>query len=543
MPNIIFYLNTGAKRDSENRLPLMAKIIYQKKRYTKTIARIKGTYEFVDKNGSKTIKQGDWNQEAQKVIKPHPNARDNGYREINAKISRLKGLMEKLNNKNLANNRPITEADLKAVLNGVDPIDGNFEHINAKNGFNQVFESWLQNTKTNLSHNTFLARTTIFHFFKDFQKDKNEVLTFQDIDMDLFDNLRAYAFHDKKYSHNTFTQIIRTLRTFLNWCKDRGYFKGEIPRKLKYNIKNVTLIHLDINEFNQLYSASFKNETHKKVRDIFCFGCVTGLRYSDLMRLRREMVQDNNIHIAMKKVKEKVVIPLTPYSSTIIERYKEQPVYLLPRFSNAHFNIIIKEVCKIAGIDKPIVIDEYRGNKSIQTTVPKYQAITAHVSRKTFITLSFYQGMNQRVVQEITGITQESTLSKYLKVVSEMKEREMNKTWGNLSMESQAANQINDNIAKVKNHTFYLTAFLRGKNFSSVSAYLKSHSFNDHTVFIILPKNEIAAENMQPVYDFIAEIEKKANDEMLLLNFQIFGNTAKMNESSILPDGFEKMEW
>ena len=100
--------------------------------------------------------------------------------------------------------------------------------------------------------------------------------------------------------------------------------------------------------------------------------------------------------------------------------------------SNQKFNDYLKEICELAEINEPVNIDTHRGNKFYQETKPKYEKITAHVARKTFITLSFYLGMNIKIVQEITGINQEKTLRKYLKMADEMKKTEMDKTWGKL---------------------------------------------------------------------------------------------------------------
>ncbi len=134
----------------------------------------------------------------------------------------------------------------------------------------------------------------------------------------------------------------------------------------------------------------------------------------------------------MQKVKETVHIPLVDLSRKIIKRYQHQPVFILPRMSNQKFNDYLKEICELAGINAPVNIDRYVGNRFYQETKPKYKVVTAHVSRKTFITLSFYLGMNIKIVQEITGINQEKTLRKYLKIADEMKKTEMDDTWGKL---------------------------------------------------------------------------------------------------------------
>ena len=100
--------------------------------------------------------------------------------------------------------------------------------------------------------------------------------------------------------------------------------------------------------------------------------------------------------------------------------------------SNQKFNEYLKLACEEAEINCPVVIDYYNGNKFTQETKPKHKVITAHVSRKTFITLSFFLGMNIKIVQQITGIRGERTLRKYLQIAEEMKQTEMQNAWGKL---------------------------------------------------------------------------------------------------------------
>ena len=96
----------------------------------------------------------------------------------------------------------------------------------------------------------------------------------------------------------------------------------------------------------------------------------------------------------MKKLKEKepVRIPLVDRSKKIVEKYKEQPVWILPRISNQKFNDYIKKACEAAEIKSPVTISTHSGNKFSEKTYPKHKVITAHVSRKTFISMSLYLG-------------------------------------------------------------------------------------------------------------------------------------------------------
>jgi integrase len=418
MPNIIFYLNTGAK-GKEYKFPLMAKIIFKRKRYYKTITR---------------IKVADWNRDKKRLYTSHKNAIYNRHKEINATLNHLEKLTNSFNDYCLLNEHEITEQAIKEILKGIDPIEGKKSITKPKINFNQAFDEWLEYSKQNTAYDTYRHRKSLRKYYNDFQEEENYKITFGNIDLTLFDKLKKYGINKRKYVNNTFAKNIKTLKTFLAWAAERGYYAGTEHLKFKVAEKDITPITLTLNEFTTLYNFDFTKEKHKKVRDIFCFGCLTGLRYSDLQQLRREHIRGDMNHIikTMQKVKEPVHIPLVDLSRQIIERYQEQPIFILPRMSNQRFNDYLKEICELAEINSSVNIDIFRGNQFYQETKPKYKVVTAHVARKTFITLSFYLGMNIKIVQEITGINQEKTLRKYLKIADEMKKTEMDKTWGKL---------------------------------------------------------------------------------------------------------------
>lgn len=430
MPNIIFYLNTGAI-NNKGTAPVMAKIIHNNNRYYKTIARIKALPDFQNRKGEITVK-GDWNIKKCRVNPNHKNAPYNRHKEINATINQLEKINNDFNDYCLLNNVEVTEQAIKKILQGVDPVSGKRSANRAEITFDEAFEKWLEYSKHHNEPGTYRKRKTVKKFYSDFQQNTGTKITFHNINMVLFDQLKEYAFGKKKYANNNFAKTIKVLKIFLNWCAARDIFTGRMPKDFKATERDITPITLTVDEFKTLYNYNFPSVKLQKVRDIFCLGCLTGLRYSDLQRLRWDWIKGDHISITLQKVKEPVRIPLVDLSLKILDRYRHLPVYALPRMSNQKFNSYIKEACAIAEINSSITIDKYSGNKFTQQMKLKHEVVTAHVARKTFITLSFYLGMNIKVVQEITGIREERTLRKYLKVAEEMKQTEMQNTWGKL---------------------------------------------------------------------------------------------------------------
>ena len=96
-----------------------------------------------------------------------------------------------------------------------------------------------------------------------------------------------------------------------------------------------------------------------QVRDLFIFGCYTGLSYIDVFNLSPDNLAigiDKNqwIYTSLKKTEQSVRIPLLPKALEIIEKYKTHPKVLatgklLPVYSNQRLNSYLKEIVDLCG--------------------------------------------------------------------------------------------------------------------------------------------------------------------------------------------------
>jgi integrase len=149
-------------------------------------------------------------------------------------------------------------------------------------------------------------------------------------------------------------------------------------------IKQDTLevIALTNEEFENLYNYDFSNNKRlAQIRDVFCFACTTGLRYSDLFQLKREHIKNGEIRLTVKKTRELLTILLNSYSKSILPKY-EGMLKPLPVISNQNLNYGVKDVCKLAGINEQVEIVRFRGTKREAITYPKYELIGVHTGRK-----------------------------------------------------------------------------------------------------------------------------------------------------------------
>lgn len=271
---------------------------------------------------------------------------------------------------------------------------------------------------------------TCFNKIREFEKEKGYILSFESINTEFYEKIRSYMFDDKKYASNYFVKVIATLKTFMNWAEDRGYTNNQVYKKFKATEKEVDIIALDEVELNKLLNCKYDTTRLEKVRDVFCFSCFTGLRFSDILSLKKEHIINGYLVKDVVKTRQKIRIPLTQPALQILEKYNDLITGPLPIISGPKYNEYIKECCKIAGIDTPTPISRHVGNTCTSTVYPKYELITSHVGRKTFTTLSLVKGMSETSVKLITGHKRDEHFRKYIKYTDENKKLEMDKAWG-----------------------------------------------------------------------------------------------------------------
>jgi len=152
----------------------------------------------------------------------------------------------------------------------------------------------------------------------------------------------------------------------------------------------------------------------KRAKDIFVFGCTTGLRYSDLMSLKKtNIVLSNNqasLVLFTQKTNTEIKIPLPNYLLDIVHKYKRKAgKYILPRLSSTNINLQIKKLVKAAGWNYlfPKHLSRKGDMKEIKTqqggTWRFYQHITAHTMRRTAITILLVMGVSETMVRKISG--------------------------------------------------------------------------------------------------------------------------------------------
>jgi len=256
----------------------------------------------------------------------------------------------------------------------------------------------------------------------------NEI-TLDNVDISIFQSFQNFLIQCTALNNITIAKQLSTLKTILSYAKRGGFLVNQGYKDFRISKDSLEVIALNRDEFDLIREYDFKNDKRlEKVRDVFCFACATGLRYSDIMLLKRENIKNGVIKIVVKKTKEVLSIPLIKNSKFILEKYADN-LNPLPIISNQKFNKYIKIACEQVGINEPVEIVRYKGATRIESTVPKFQLISSHVGRKTFVTLSLEKGMNAEVIKAITGHKDYKSFTRYIKVTETQTKLAMAKAW------------------------------------------------------------------------------------------------------------------
>jgi len=163
-----------------------------------------------------------------------------------------------------------------------------------------------------------------------------------------------------------------------------------------------------------LYNFDFDHDYLNRAKDLFCIGCFSGQRFSDYSVFEIADYKAGMIIKRAEKTESFSYIPVdaNPRLKALLDKYE----WTIPKITNQKFNEYIKEACKIVGINDLVKKTVYRGTEKDIDIYEKWELISSHTARRTFITLALQRGMTYKAVMKITGIKKIEILMLYDKV-------------------------------------------------------------------------------------------------------------------------------
>lgn len=247
------------------------------------------------------------------------------------------------------------------------------------------------------------------------------------------------------------------MQGFMDFCFERGLINATVQKfmkQLRWTLRTAAERNLcplsDAVSFHPHYRTESENEVvfltrdelsrmmeldlsgipHlDRVRDIFFFCCFSGLRYSDVAKLRRSDIHNEHFRVVTKKTSDALTIELNKITAAILEKYNSgnSDDLALPIISNQKMNKYLKELAIMADINEPVRRVWWVRSERHEETVPKWQVLTSHCGRKTFVVSALSLDIASEVIMKWTGHKTHKTMKPYIAIVNDLKKRQMTK--------------------------------------------------------------------------------------------------------------------
>ena len=243
------------------------------------------------------------------------------------------------------------------------------------------------------------------------QKYKREDLYLRELNLSFIQSFHTFLRIDKGMAQNSSTKHLKLLKKIVNLAVANSYMTTNPFITYKIEREPVEIDFLDEEELRKIINFDTPLPRLERAKDMFLFGCFTGLSYIDIKTLAPEHFEKDNtgrIWIKKRRVKTGVLsrIPLLPIAKLILDKYKGGEK-LLPIQDPADINKYLKDIAILCDIKK---------------------RITFHTSRHTFAsTVTLANNISLEVVSKMLGHTNTRMTTHYAKLIDKCIGEQMDK--------------------------------------------------------------------------------------------------------------------
>ena len=243
------------------------------------------------------------------------------------------------------------------------------------------------------------------------KKYNREDLYLRELNIGFIQGFHSFLLSEKKMGQNSCTKHLKFLKKLLNLAVANSYISYNPVNAYKVEREPVEVDFLDEEELRKIINFDTPLPRLERAKDMFLFGCFTGLSYIDIKTLTPEHFEKDStgrIWIKKRRVKTGVLsrIPLLPIAKLILDKYKGGEK-LLPIQDPADINKYLKDIAILCGINKRICF---------------------HTSRHTFAsTVTLANNISLEVVSKMLGHTNTRMTAHYAKLIDKCIGEQMDK--------------------------------------------------------------------------------------------------------------------
>jgi integrase len=370
------------------------------------------------------IAPNDWNPNSQRPRKSYVN-----HFELTGYLDYIEQSIKALNIKAKMEAQELTPEAIRTLFRS----STHKESETTVQGFYESYREYLEVKQGKLSKGFLYKMGTLMKLIQDFEKCYSYTITFESIDLNFYERFTSYLTNDRNQLDSTSNKYLALLKGFMNWS-----FKLKKHTNLTYKDSDFKstpveseLIALTLDELMSLYRLELVQGSRLyKVRELFCFQCFTGLRFSEVVSLDEGNVRGDELYFREHKTKSLRVKALNQPAMEILRRNG----FSFQGISNQKLNKYLKELGQLAGITAPVQVVKYRGSQRIELVKPKFEFITTHVARASFITISLQLNVPAEVVKRDTGHASDASFRRYVRFADSYSNTVIRNAWSHRSL-------------------------------------------------------------------------------------------------------------
>lgn len=251
---------------------------------------------------------------------------------------------------------------------------------------------------------------TVFNKLAGFRKS----ISFGELTPELLNQFQSFLRTRHKNNLTTIASAMTIVKTYVKLAIRQELITENPFDHVKVRKGKPGIVYLNEKERDamlKVFEDEYTSNKHRRVLQYFLFACYTGLRISDIKRLRWEFIVNDTIYIQAHKTRrttgETVIIPLGAKARWLVSKVEKRPwnPYVFDVISEQKTNEYLKEIAEIIGIKK---------------------SIHFHVGRHTFATLFYEKTNDLATLQKLMGHADIASTMIYAHVSDQLRRDQMN---------------------------------------------------------------------------------------------------------------------
>lgn len=351
------------------------------------------------------IKPSDWSKTKGQPI----NLKDAHFKTLK---NELDSFRQELNNEvnKLTKEDVVTTQWLKNIIN---PIAGNTS-FQLPNELIKYIDYYVECKRDEVSQNSIKKFKVVKHKLERMEASRGEVILIKNVN-EIFKTEFVEYCQQEKYSINTIHRELTFIKTFCKHARYNGIETHYQLDNLKLSKEKVEKIYLDFDELKLIEEAEMENSSLKNARDWLIISCYTGQRVSDFLNFKKELLRKEKgitlIEFTQKKTGKLMSLPLHPKVVEVLDNNKGEFPY---KIADQNYNEYIKDVCKLAEINKKVSGSKLVDQRKKKGMYPKYELVTSHIGRRSFATNFYAIGIPTSLLMSATGHSTEKMFLEYI---------------------------------------------------------------------------------------------------------------------------------